>query len=190
MTSQDNHLVAPVAKPGILQRAYDWVVSYANHPNAVWVLAAISFIESSISPIPPLPLLIPMCLANPKKAWHYAMVCAMSSVAGGFFGYAIGYGLYETLGLWIISLYGLGDKAAELQKSTHDAWFWILITIISDLFRDHEASGWTKAFWIIFLILLPFIGALLYLIIRGKGMREAAAKVRSRAFWLKSMKMR
>lgn len=128
MTSQDNHLVAPVAKPGMLQRAYDWVVSYANHPKAVWVLAAISFIESSISPIPPLPLLIPMCLANPKKAWHYAMVCAISSVAGGFVGYAIGYGLYETLGLWIISLYGLGDKAAELQKSTHDAWFWILIT--------------------------------------------------------------
>jgi hypothetical protein len=53
-------------------------------------------------------------------------------------------------------------------------WFWILITIISDLFRDHEASGWTKAFWIIFLILLPFLGALLYLIIRGKGMRERA----------------
>jgi membrane protein YqaA with SNARE-associated domain len=112
----------------MLQRAYDWIVSYASHPNAVWVLAAVSFIESSISPIPPLPLLIPMCLANPRKAWYYATVCSVSSCLGGFVGYAIGHLLYETLGLWIISLYGLGDKAAELQKSTHDAWFWILIT--------------------------------------------------------------
>jgi membrane protein YqaA with SNARE-associated domain len=119
---------AAVQKAGWLQRSYDWIVSYAGHPRAVWVLAAVSFIESSISPIPPLPLLIPMCLANPRKAWYYATVCAVSSVIGGFVGYAIGYLLYETVGLWIISLYGLADKAAELQKHTHDAWFWVLLT--------------------------------------------------------------
>jgi membrane protein YqaA with SNARE-associated domain len=118
--------VAP--RQGWLDRAYNWIVSYSNHPHAVWVLAAVSFIESSISPIPPLPLLIPMCLANPRRAWYYACVCAVSSVIGGFVGYAIGYLLYETLGLWIISLYGLADKAAELQKHTHDAWFWVLLT--------------------------------------------------------------
>jgi membrane protein YqaA with SNARE-associated domain len=112
----------------MLEKAYNWIVSYAGHPRAVWVLAAVSFIESSVSPIPPLPLLIPMCLANPKRAWHYAMVCSISSLLGGYVGYAIGYLLYETLGLWIISLYGLADKAADLQKSTHEAWFWILLT--------------------------------------------------------------
>jgi membrane protein YqaA with SNARE-associated domain len=112
----------------MLKKAYDWVVSYANHPHAVWVLAAVSFIESSISPIPPLPLLIPMCLTNPKRAWFYAAVCAISSVIGGFVGYAIGSLLYDTLGLWIIGLYGLADKAADLQKHTHDTWFWILLT--------------------------------------------------------------
>lgn len=53
-------------------------------------------------------------------------------------------------------------------------WFWILITIISDLFRDHESSGFAKAAWIIALIAIPFLTALIYLIARGKGMRDRA----------------
>ena len=55
-------------------------------------------------------------------------------------------------------------------------WFWILITIISDLFRDHETSGWAKAAWIILLVFIPFLGSLIYLIVRGHGMRERAIK--------------
>jgi hypothetical protein len=51
-------------------------------------------------------------------------------------------------------------------------WIWILFTIITDLFRDHELSGWWKAVWVFFLIFLPFITALIYLIARGSGMRE------------------
>ena len=53
-------------------------------------------------------------------------------------------------------------------------WVWILITIMIDLFRDHELSGWAKAAWVFFLIFVPFITALIYLIARGKGMRERA----------------
>src|SRR4051794_26427196 len=56
------------------------------------------------------------------------------------------------------------------------AWFWILITVISDLFRDHEMSGWGKAAWVLFLIILPFLGTLIYLIARGEGMRDRAIK--------------
>ena len=56
------------------------------------------------------------------------------------------------------------------------AWFWILITVISDLFRDHEMSGWAKAAWVFFLIVLPFLGTLIYLIARGEGMRDRAIK--------------
>jgi hypothetical protein len=52
------------------------------------------------------------------------------------------------------------------------AWFWILITVIGDLFRDHEMSGWGKAAWVLVLIVLPFLGTLIYLIARGEGMRE------------------
>src|SRR6188472_2067068 len=54
------------------------------------------------------------------------------------------------------------------------AWLMILFTIISDLFRDHQLSGWGKAAWVIFLIFVPFLGALIYLIARGDGMRERA----------------
>ena len=55
-------------------------------------------------------------------------------------------------------------------------WIWILITIISDLFRDHELSGWAKAGWIILLLILPYVGAFIYLIARGSGMRDRAIK--------------
>lgn len=54
------------------------------------------------------------------------------------------------------------------------AWFWILIAIISDLFRDHEVSGWAKAGWVLLLVVLPLVGSLIYLIARGEGMRERA----------------
>jgi ABC-type multidrug transport system fused ATPase/permease subunit len=54
------------------------------------------------------------------------------------------------------------------------AWFWILITVISDLFRDHEISGWTKALWVFVLLIMPFLGTLIYLIARGGGMRDRA----------------
>lgn len=56
------------------------------------------------------------------------------------------------------------------------AWLWILFAIISDLFRDHELSGWGKAAWIFVLLILPFLGALIYLIARGDGMRERTIK--------------
>jgi hypothetical protein len=59
------------------------------------------------------------------------------------------------------------------------AWLWILFGIIGDLFRDHELSGWAKAAWTFFLIFLPFLGALIYLIARGEGMRERTIKERA-----------
>jgi hypothetical protein len=60
-------------------------------------------------------------------------------------------------------------------------WIWILFTIITDLFRDHEMSGWGKAVWIFFLIFLPFITALIYLIARGSGMRDRTIKAEADA---------
>jgi ABC-type multidrug transport system fused ATPase/permease subunit len=54
------------------------------------------------------------------------------------------------------------------------AWLMVLFTVITDLFRDHDMSGWGKAAWIVFLIFLPFLGTLIYLIARGQGMRERA----------------
>ena len=60
-------------------------------------------------------------------------------------------------------------------------WIWILITILSDLFRDHETSGWVKAAWVLFLVFIPFLTALIYLIARGGGMRERAIKAQAEA---------
>ena len=60
-------------------------------------------------------------------------------------------------------------------------WIWILITILSDLFRDHEISGWAKAAWVLFLVFIPFLTALIYLIVRGSGMRERAIKAQNEA---------
>jgi Phospholipase_D-nuclease N-terminal/Short C-terminal domain len=60
-------------------------------------------------------------------------------------------------------------------------WIWILITILTDLFRDHALSGWAKAAWVLFLVFIPFLTALIYLIARGSGMRERAIKAQAEA---------
>ena|SRR5258706_15837214 len=60
-------------------------------------------------------------------------------------------------------------------------WIWILITILSDLFRDHELSGWAKAAWVLFLVVIPFLTSLIYLIARGSGMRDRTIKAQADA---------
>jgi hypothetical protein len=60
-------------------------------------------------------------------------------------------------------------------------WIWILITILTDLFRDHELSGWWKAVWVLFLVFIPFLTALIYLIARGAGMRDRTIKAQADA---------
>jgi len=60
-------------------------------------------------------------------------------------------------------------------------WIWILFTIITDIFRDHEMSGWAKALWILFLVFIPFLTGLVYLIVRGSGMRDRAIKAQTDA---------
>ena len=86
----------------MLQRLYDWTLRLAGHRHALLALAAVAFIESSIFPIPPDVMLIPMCLARRERAWFYAGVCTAASVVGGLVGYAIGALLYDTLGRFLI----------------------------------------------------------------------------------------
>ncbi|WP_375290850.1 YqaA family protein [Qipengyuania sp.] len=92
-----------------LRGLYDWTLAKAAHRHAVWWLALIAFVESSFFPIPPHPLLGLMCLAEPKKAVRFAIVATLASVAGALLGYAIGWGLYDTVGVWLISALGLTD---------------------------------------------------------------------------------
>jgi len=93
-----------------LRALYDWTMEKAAHPHAVWWLAFFSFVESSFFPIPPHPLLGLMCLAEPKKAIRFALVATGSSVLGGLFGYAIGYMLYESVGVWLLGVLGLSES--------------------------------------------------------------------------------
>jgi hypothetical protein len=60
-------------------------------------------------------------------------------------------------------------------------WIWILFTIITDIFRDHEMSGWAKGLWILFLVFIPYLTGLIYLIARGSGMRDRAIKAQTDA---------
>lgn len=99
----------------MLRRLYDWCVDAAGKPHATWILGAVSFAESSFFPAPPDVMLIPMSLARPDQAWFYAAVCTVASVLGGLFGYFIGAVLYDSVGLWLIQLYGLGDKVEAFR---------------------------------------------------------------------------
>ncbi len=78
----------------------------AGHPHAIRALALVAFVESSVFPIPPDVLMIPIILARPKLAWHVALVATVSSVLGGCLGYLIGYGFMEVIGQPILEFYG------------------------------------------------------------------------------------
>ena len=99
----------------MLRKLYNWCIQAAGKPYATWILGAVSFTESSFFPLPPDTMLVPMALARPDKAYHYAAVCTVASVLGGILGYAIGAYLYESVGLWLISLYGYGDKVETFR---------------------------------------------------------------------------
>ena len=100
----------------MLRRAYDWCIAAADKPYALWLLGAIAFAESSFFPIPPDTMLIPMSLARPERAWYFAAICTLASVAGGLLGYFIGAALYDTVGAWLINFYGLGAKVETFRE--------------------------------------------------------------------------
>ena len=111
----------------MLRRLYNWVMALAERRFAPWALAVISFAESSVFPIPPDVMLIPMCLARRERAWFYAGICTVASVFGGLLGYAIGALLYDTIGRTIIQLYGY-DQTAEQFRSAFAEWgHWIIL---------------------------------------------------------------
>jgi membrane protein YqaA with SNARE-associated domain len=100
----------------MLRGLYDRVVELSKGRYALPALAAVSFAESSFFPIPPDVVLVPMALANPHKARLYALVCTIASVLGGLLGYAIGALLYDTLGHWLIHLYGYEEKMDAMRE--------------------------------------------------------------------------
>src|ERR1700721_646601 len=112
----------------MLRRVYDWCIEAAHKPYALWLMGAVSFAESSFFPIPPDTMLIPMSLARPERAWTYATVCTLTSVAGGVLGYGIGAWLYHTVGHWLIHLYGYGDKV-DAFRAAYARWGAVIILL-------------------------------------------------------------
>jgi membrane protein YqaA with SNARE-associated domain len=111
----------------MLRRLYDWVFELAAKPWATKALAAIAFAESSVFPIPPDVMLVPMCLAKPKRAFYYAGICTIASVLGGILGYAIGALLYDSVGHFLVSLYGYGDKMEAFRAAYAEWGAWIIL---------------------------------------------------------------
>lgn len=86
-----------------------------------------SFAESSFFPVPPDVLLVPMALAKPERAWFYAAICTVTSVLGGLFGYAIGALLYDSVGAWLVSLYGYENGMAQFRTLYQEHGHWIIL---------------------------------------------------------------
>src|SRR5260221_11669206 len=111
----------------MLKRIYDWCIDAAHKPYALWILGAVAFAESSFFPIPPDVMLIPMSLARPDRAWFYATICTLTSVAGGILGYLIGALLYDSVGGWLIQFYGYGDKVEAFRQAYAEWGAWIIL---------------------------------------------------------------
>jgi membrane protein YqaA with SNARE-associated domain len=111
----------------MLRRLYDWCIAAADKPYATWLMGTVSFLESSVVPVPPDAMLIPMSLARPDQAWFYATVCTLTSVAGGVLGYFIGAALYDSVGLWVINLYGLTGKVESFRAAYAQWGSWIIL---------------------------------------------------------------
>ncbi|NCM96773.1 MAG: DedA family protein, partial [Rhodobacterales bacterium] len=90
----------------MIRSLYDWTLALAQHPRALWALALVAFVESSVFPIPPDILMIPMIVAAPRRAFLIAAVASVSSVLGGMLGYGIGLYLYDSVGLPVLEFYG------------------------------------------------------------------------------------
>ena len=121
-------MTVQVSEPrSLLRRLYDWCIEAAHKPHAMWTMGAIAFAESSFFPVPPDVMLIPMALAYPQRAYAMAAWCTVASVLGGVVGYAIGALLYDSVGAWLIGLYGYGDKV-EMFRSAYAQWgAWIIL---------------------------------------------------------------
>src|SRR5205085_4841997 len=91
----------------MLRKLYAWVLDKAEHRHAQWWLAFFAFADGGLFPFPPHPLLLLLCLADPKRALRFAAITTVFSLAGGVFGYFVGHFLYEAVGQELLHLLGL-----------------------------------------------------------------------------------
>jgi membrane protein YqaA with SNARE-associated domain len=145
-------------------------MALADHPRALWFLALVSFVESSVFPIPPDVLMIPMIIARPSKAWLIALVAMVSSVLGGMLGYAIGAFFYDSIGQPILSALGKGDSMAEFNTRFNDFGFWAVLVAGITPFPYKVItimSGWTGMPFLTFVVTSILARGLRFFLVAG-----------------------
>ncbi len=138
----------------MFERLYNRTLSLAAHRHAPTYLGGLGFSEAIFLPIPPDFLLIPMVLAEKSKAWYFASITTISSVLGGIVGWLIGIYLYESVGLWLVTLYGLEDHFLTLKRWYDDYGIWMVL--ISG-FLPIPYKVFTIASGVFAMALIPFI---------------------------------
>lgn len=111
----------------MIRALYNWTIRLAEHPRAIWALAFVAFVESSVFPIPPDILMIPMIIAAPRRAFVIAGVATVFSVLGGMFGYWIGAVLFDSVGQPILAFYGKEAHFATFSQTYNDWGAWAVL---------------------------------------------------------------
>ena len=139
----------------MIRSLYDWTLSLSAHPKALWALAFVAFIESSVFPIPPHVLIIPMVIAAPSKAWKIAFVATVASVLGGLLGYGIGALLFDHIGQPVLEFYGKAEKMEAFNHRFNEWGAWAVLVAGVTPFPYKVItimSGWTGLSLPVFLI--------------------------------------
>ncbi|MGB9151710.1 MAG: YqaA family protein [Alphaproteobacteria bacterium] len=111
----------------MIRSLYDWILRQAEKPYAEWILFSMAFAESSVFPLPPDVLLLPMAMARRDRAWRFATICTVGSVLGAMLGYGIGALAMATLGQWIVDTYHLQNAFQTFHDGFNKWGVWIII---------------------------------------------------------------
>lgn len=175
----------------MLRRLYDWCIAAAYKPFAAWIMGLVSFVESSFFPVPPDVMLIPMSLARPDKSYSYAFLCTWTSVAGGLLGYAIGAVLYDSVGQWVISLYGYGEKVDAFRQAYNEygAWIILLKGLTPIPYKIVTITSGFAGYDLLMFVLLSFVARggrfyFLAFLLSRYGMRARAVIEERLGFWV------
>ncbi|WP_420207915.1 YqaA family protein [Candidatus Electronema sp. JC] len=123
MSQTDQDGGAAVRRLSLMQRIYLRCMAWIQTPAGLWVFFFIALAESSFFPIPPDVFLVALCVGAPKKSFKFAAVCTVGSVIGGALGYGLGLAFMDTLGMKIVSIYGLAEK----------------YDMVRDMYQQHDA---------------------------------------------------
>jgi len=114
-------------KPRGLRRLYAWMMENARGPHAWAALACFAFAEASFFPIPPDVMLLPMMLADRRRALALSAWCTLWSVTGGMLGYAIGALFWKTFGLWLIGVLHIPLSEVDVLRAKYAAHAYLIL---------------------------------------------------------------